>query len=50
MQVEMKFPCDYVESEESEHEVKEEALIDNSNSMAYKFANAMAKSILNKIN
>jgi hypothetical protein len=49
MQVEMKFPCDEIESEESEEKEKVEEVFDNSNAMAMKFANAMAKSILNKI-
>jgi transcriptional regulatory protein LevR len=49
MQVELKFPYDRVESEVDEQNEPEEAKIEDSNPLAYRFANAMAKSIMNKI-
>jgi len=42
----MKFPCDHIESEESDEVEAEEVPIDSSNHLAWRFANAMAKSIL----
>lgn len=46
MQVELKFPYDGVESEVSERGEQEEAKVEDSNPLAYRFANAMAKSIM----
>jgi len=48
-EVEMKFPSQEVESEESAVEEVEEERLEKTNFMAYRFANAMAKSIMNKM-